>query len=211
MELQKTKYISETPEIELAATIKKFCDLVEMQPPSQAKEFVNLLRLGFGRYPFEMLENAFTMWMLKRSEVRATKVCNIKWISDVLNEYIENNRHILQRKPKPQHIAIEAPKVEVPDLQKVVKNMFAEVTANHKAVVFPSVFAKAWDELPPTKVKKSHYEKYLEFIANREAYNLISSKTLIGDHKVKREHLPEVVVQKAALMMAYLEGAQNDN
>jgi hypothetical protein len=89
--------------------------------------------------------------------------------------------------------------------------MFVEVTANHKAVVFPSVFAKAWDELPPTKVKKSHYEKYLEFIANSEAYNLISSKTLIGDHKVKREHLPQVVVQKAALMMAYLEGATNDN
>ena len=108
MELQKVKYISDTPDVELAATIKKFCDLVEMQPPSQAKEFINLLRLGLGRYPFEMLENAFTMWMLKRSEVRATKICNIKWISDLLNEYIENNRHILQRKPKVQHIAIEA-------------------------------------------------------------------------------------------------------
>jgi hypothetical protein len=131
MELQKVKYISDTPDVELAATIKKFCDLVEMQPPSQAKEFINLLRLGFGRYPFEMFENAFTMWMLKRSEVRATKICNIKWISDVLNEYIENNRHILQRKPKAQHIAIEAPKVEAPDLQKIVKNMFVEVTANH--------------------------------------------------------------------------------
>jgi hypothetical protein len=59
MEIQKTKYISDTPDVELAATIKKFCDLVEMQPPSQAKEFINLLRLGFGRYPFEMLENAF--------------------------------------------------------------------------------------------------------------------------------------------------------
>jgi hypothetical protein len=65
MEIQKTKYISDTPDVELAATIKKFCDLVEMQPPSQAKEFINLLRLGFRRYPFEMLENAFTMWMLK--------------------------------------------------------------------------------------------------------------------------------------------------
>jgi hypothetical protein len=47
MELQKVKYISDTPDVELAATIKKFCDLVEMQPPSQAKEFINLLRLGF--------------------------------------------------------------------------------------------------------------------------------------------------------------------
>jgi hypothetical protein len=52
MELQKTKYISDTPDVELAATIKKFCDLVEMQPPSQAKEFINLLRLGFRALPF---------------------------------------------------------------------------------------------------------------------------------------------------------------
>jgi hypothetical protein len=59
MELQKVKYISDTPDVELAATIKKFCDLVEMQPPSQAKEFINLLRLGFGRYPFEMLRKCF--------------------------------------------------------------------------------------------------------------------------------------------------------
>jgi hypothetical protein len=87
--------------------------------------------------------------------------------------------------------------------------MFAEVTANHKAVVFPKrICERRGMNCHRQKFKKSHYEKYLEFIANREAYNLISSKTLIGDHKVKREHLPEVVVQKAALMMAYLEGAQ---
>jgi hypothetical protein len=68
---------------------------------------------------------------------KGDKDLQYKWISDVLNEYIENNRHILQRKPKAQHIVLEAPKVEAPDLQKIVKNMFVEVTANHKAVVFP--------------------------------------------------------------------------
>jgi hypothetical protein len=151
--------------------------------PSQ--RIYKFIAIGVWALPFRDARKCFHDVDAKAFGVRATKICNIKWISDVLNEYIENNRHILQRKPKAQHIAIEAPKVEAADLQKIVKNMFAEVTANHKAVVFPSVFAKAWDELPPTKVKKSHYEKYLEFIANREAYNLISSKTLIGNHKVK--------------------------
>jgi hypothetical protein len=169
------------------------------------------IAIGFRALPVRDVGKCFHDVDVETFGSKGDKDLQYKVDFDVLNEYIENNRHILQRKPKAQHIAIEAPKVEAPDLQKIVKNMFAEVTANHKAVVFPSVFAKAWDELPPTKVKKSHYEKYLEFIANREAYNLISSKTLIGDHKVKREHLPEVVVQKAALMMAYLEGATNDN
>jgi hypothetical protein len=52
MELQKTKYISDTPDVELAATIKKFCDLVEMQPPSQAKEFINSIAIGVWALPF---------------------------------------------------------------------------------------------------------------------------------------------------------------
>jgi hypothetical protein len=50
MELQKTKYISDTPDVELAATIKKFCDLVEMQPPNQAKEFINQYKVDFRRF-----------------------------------------------------------------------------------------------------------------------------------------------------------------
>lgn len=210
MEIKQYKYIADTPDVELAATVKQFCDLCDIETPKQAKEFINLLRLGFGRYPFEMLEKAFTAWMLNKSQVRSVKSCNIKWISDLLNEYIENNRHNLHRKPKTYVNAIEAPNSEPVDVQSMVRKMFDEIKTNHRAVVFPSIFAQAWDQMPPQKVKRAHYDRYLELVKNREMYNLISNKALRGKHKVKRDYLPEVVIQKAALMMAYLEGGNND-
>jgi hypothetical protein len=83
--------------------------------------------------------------------------------------------------------------------------MFAIIESDHKATIFPSVFASAWDSLPPTMVEETEYLRYLELIENREAYQVIRSTMLIGKHKVKRDKLNQDIIEKAASMMAYLK------
>lgn len=199
------KYILEAPDIDIAMVVKKFCDLSEIEPPRQGVEFVALLKLGFGRYPFDTLEKAFTNWMVSRTDIRPVKVCNIKWVSDVLNDYIERNNHTIQKKPKYPQMALESPKEEPVDYLSVAQRMFAAIEADHKATIFPSVFASAWDSMPPTMVEETEYLRYLDLIENREAYQIIRSRTLIGKHKVKRDKLNQELIEKAASMMAYLK------
>ena len=203
MGIQKTKYISDTPDVELAAMIKKFCDLVEMQPPSQAKEFINLLRLGFGRYPFEMLENAFTMWMLKRSEVRATKICNIKWISDVLNEYIANNRHKIQLKPK-RYLEIAAPEAPKVSRIKMAKDMFENIKIG-KGILYPLTLAMAYDEI---NIEVESFEDELTYIMNIEDKQTKKLIQLMGKKKVQRHDVSRDVYVKAAKMLNLLKNGK---
>lgn len=199
------KYILEAPDLDIAMVVKRFCDLSEIEPPRQGVEFVALLKLGFGRYPFDTLEKAFTNWMLSRTDIRPVKVCNIKWVSDVLNDYIERNAHTIQKKPKYPQNALESPKEEPVDYLSVAQRMFVTIEADHKATIFPSVFASAWDSMPPTIVEETEYLRYLDLIENREAYQIIRSRSLIGKHKVKRDKLNQELIEKAASMMAYLK------
>jgi hypothetical protein len=201
----ETNYILDSPDIDLAMVVKRFCDLSEIEPPRQGVEFIALLKLGFGRYPFETLENAFTHWMVNKTDIRPVKICNIKWISDVLNDYIERNAHTIKKKPKYPQMALESPKEEPVDYMSVARRMFAIIESDHKATIFPSVFASAWDSLPPTMVEETEYLRYLELIENREAYQVIRSTMLIGKHKVKRDKLNQDIIEKAASMMAYLK------
>lgn len=198
--MEKT-YISDMSIEAMSRQVVQFCALSGIEPPIASVEFYNLIKEAFGRHEAETMTNALKSWMVGKIEIRPVKQMNIRFISEILRAYIENHRHELRLKPK-QYLQLQAP--EQPKLSSLAmaKDMYAMIKSNAKTMVYPSIFAIAYDEVG---IDVNNYEDELTYIMNVEDVQMKNLVQLVGKKKVKRESLPRDVYVKAAKMLKLLK------
>ena len=198
-------YIQDTPKEIIIGHLRKLCSLGGIKPPTNGAEFVAFIQLGFGKWPVEIMDHAFTSYLMGQYEDKAPQVLNVRFVSNILNAYIKDNRHRIQKKPR-EYMQIEAPKNESPKMSKydLAKSNWHNVKEKN-AVVFPSILANAWHELEPKpQVDQNRTEELVEFINDNQARFYYKMKRERG-HKQKRNELDDQIIYNAAQMAQILE------
>lgn len=198
-------YIEQAQPEEIITHLRRLCNLGGIRPPQNGKEFVAFIQLGFGKWPVEIMDHAFTSYLMGQYEDKAPQVLNVRFVSNILNAYIKDNRHRIQKKPR-EYMQIEAPKDESPKMSKydLAKSNWQNVKEKN-AVVFPSILANAWDELnPKPQVDQNRTAELVEFINDNQARFYYKMKRERG-HKQKRNELNEQIIYNAAQMAQILE------
>lgn len=201
--MEKT-YISDMSIEAMSRQVVQFCALSGIEPPIASVEFYNLIKEAFGRHEAETMTNALKSWMVGKIEIRPVKQMNIRFISEILRAYIENHRHELRLKPK-QYLQLQAP--EQPKLSSLAmaKDMYAMMKSDAKTMVYPSIFAFAFDEVG---IEVENYEDELTYIINIQDAQIKNLVKSLGKRKVNKENLPREVYVKAAKMLNLLKNGK---
>ena len=198
-------YIQDTPKEIIIGHLRKLCSLGGIKPPTNGAEFVAFIQLGFGKWPIETMDHAFTNYLLGQYDEKAPQTLNVRFVSNVLNAYISENRHRIQKKPR-EYMQIDAPKDESPKMSKydLAKSNWQNVKEKN-AVVFPSILANAWDELEhKPQLDQTRTKELVEFIKGNNNRFYYKMKRERG-HKQKRNELDEQIIYNAAQMAQILE------
>lgn len=199
------KYIEEVPKETIAEHLRKLCSLGGIKPPSAGLEFIEFIQKGFARHSIDVIENAFANYLLGKYDIRQPQQLNVKFVSDILNRYISDNRHRLHIKPR-VYQQLEAPKEEKPtrSAEEMAKENWQKVKDNN-AVIFPSIYAKAWNELSDKpEVNQHQIDHYVELINDNQMRHFYKWKRERG-HKVKNHQYPDHILTAAACYIYYLE------
>lgn len=198
--MEKT-YITDMSIEAMSRQVVQFCALSGIEPPIASVEFYNLIKEAFGRHESETMTNALKSWMVGKIEIRPVKQMNIRFISEILRAYIENHRHELKLKPK-QYLQIAAP--EQPKLSSLAmaKDMYAMMKSDAKTMVYPSIFAFAFDEVG---IEVENYEDELTYIINVQDAQIKNLVRTFGKRKVRDKELPREIYIKAAKMLKLLK------
>ena len=198
-------YIQDTPKEIIIGHLRKLCSLGGIKPPTNGAEFVAFIQLGFGKWPIETINHAFTNYLLGQYNEKAPQTLNVRFVSNVLNAYISENRHRIQKKPR-EYMQIDAPKDESPKMSKydLAKSNWQNVKEKN-AVVFPSILANAWDELEhKPQLDQTRTKELVEFIKGNNNRFYYKMKRERG-HKQKRNELDEQIIYNAAQMAQILD------
>lgn len=198
-------YIQDTPKEIIIGHLRKLCSLGGIKPPTNGAEFVAFIQLGFGKWPIDIMDHAFTNYLLGQYDEKAPQTLNVRFVSNVLNAYISENRHRIQKKPR-EYMQIDAPKDESPKMSKydLAKSNWQNVKEKN-AVVFPSILANAWDELEhKPQLDQTRTKELVEFIKGNNNRFYYKMKRERG-HKQKRNELDEQIIYNAAQMAQILE------
>ena len=198
-------YIQDTPKEIIIGHLRKLCSLGGIKPPTNGAEFVAFIQLGFGKWPIETMDHAFTNYLLGQYNEKAPQTLNVRFVSNILNAYISENRHRIQKKPR-EYMQIDAPKDESPKMSKydLAKSNWQNVKEKN-AVVFPSILANAWDELEhKPQLDQTRTKELVEFIKGNNNRFYYKMKRERG-HKQKRNELDEQIIYNAAQMAQILE------
>ena len=197
-------YIQDTPKEIIIGHLRKLCSLGGIKPPTNGAEFVAFIQLGFGKWPIETMDHAFTNYLLGQYNEKAPQTLNVRFVSNLLNAYINDNRHRIQKKPR-EYMQIEAPKDESPKMSKMdlAKDHWAKVKEGN--IIFPSILANAWLELDnKPQVDQNRTAELVEFINDNQSRFYYKMKRERG-HKQKRSQLDEEIINNAARMAYYLD------
>ena len=98
----ETKFIRNAELSEIAEHLKWLCNMGDILPPSNPKEFVIFLKLTFGKYDIKLIKNASQFWAAGNlPSHKPIKQLNMFWISTLLNAYLDvNGRLIPTEQPK---------------------------------------------------------------------------------------------------------------
>ena len=198
-------YIQDTPKEIIIGHLRKLCSLGGIKPPTNGAEFVAFIQLGFGKWPIETMDHAFTNYLLGQYNEKAPQTLNVRFVSNILNAYISENRHRIQKKPR-EYMQIDAPKDESPKMSKydLAKSNWQNVKEKN-AVVFPSILANAWDELEhKPQLDQTRTKELVEFIKGNNNRFYYKMKRERG-HKQKRNELDEQIIYNAAQMAQILD------
>ena len=198
-------YIEQAPKEQIIRPLRRLCSLGGIKPPTNGTEFVAFIQLGFGKWPIETMEEAFNNYLLGQYNERPPQTLNVRFVSNILNAYIKDNRHRIQKKPR-EYMQIEAPKDQSPKMSKyeLAKSNWQNVKEKN-AVVFPSILANAWEELnPKPQVDQTRTKELVEFINDNQARFYYKMKRERG-HKQKRNELDDQIIYNAAQMAQILE------
>ena len=196
-------YITDNTIEAMSREIARFCALSGIEPPIASVDFFNLIKEAFGRYPSETMTNAFKDWMVGKIDIRPVKQINIRFISEILRTYIENNRHQIQLKPK-RYLEIAAPEAPKVSRMKMAKDMFENIKIG-KGIVYPSILAMAYDEI---NIEVESFEDELTYIMNIEDKQIKKMIQLMGKKKVQRHDVSRDVYVKAAKMLNLLKNGK---
>ena len=198
-------YIQDTPKEIIIGHLRKLCSLGGIKPPTNGAEFVAFIQLGFGKWPIETMDHAFTNYLLGQYNEKAPQTLNVRFVSNILNAYISENRHRIQKKPR-EYMQIDAPKDESPKMSKydLAKSNWQNFKEKN-AVGFPSILANAWDELEhKPQLDQTRTKELVEFIKGNNNRFYYKMKRERG-HKQKRNELDEQIIYNAAQMAQILD------
>ena len=185
--------------------ISKMCRLAGIDPPPNGKEFVAFIQISYGRYPYDILDKAVTSWIMGHIDVKAPKVMNVKFMSDVVRLYIESNRHNIQKKER-EYIQIAPPVPEKKsNIIDIAKENYLKVKQGNKLHMFPFTMAMAYDDL--NEEVTGNIDEKVEFIKTHEEMMRKYSEAQWGKNKIKLNNkINDDTYKKAAKFAIWCDG-----
>lgn len=196
-------YLQEVTTEEIVPIISKFCRLAGIDPPPNGREFIAFIQLGYGKYPLAVVDKAVDSWVMGSIDVKAPKVMNVKFMSDVIRLYIEANHHNIQKKPR-EYKMLSAPEPPKTDIVQVAKMNYTKIKAGERIDIFPTTMALAWDELN-TEVS-GNVQEAIAFIKGHEIGMKNHYIKKLGKIKVNNYAISEDIYQKAAKFILWCDG-----
>lgn len=196
-------YLQEVTTEEIVSIISKFCRLAGIDPPPNGREFIAFIQLGYGKYPLTVVDKAVDSWVMGSIDVKAPKVMNVKFMSDVIRLYIEANHHNIQKKPR-EYKMLAAPEPPKTDIVQVAKMNYTKIKAGERIDIFPTTMALAWDELN-TEVS-GNVQDAIEWIKSHEMGMKNHYIKKLGKIKVKQYAISDDIYKKAAKFILWCNG-----
>jgi hypothetical protein len=184
--------------------ISKICRLGGIDPPPNGREFIAFIQISYGKYPYDILDKAVISWVNGHIDVKAPKVMNVKFMSDVVRLYIESNRHNIQKKER-EYLMIKAEENRKADMIQVAKTNYTKVKNGEKVNIYPLTMALAFDELgiEPT----GNVLDKIEFIKTHEAAMRNEMLNKLGKNKIKSDYgINDEIYHKAAKFALWCDG-----
>ena len=196
-------YLQEVTTEEIVPIISKFCRLAGIDPPPNGREFIAFIQLGYGKYPLTVVDKAVDSWVMGSIDVKAPKVMNVKFMSDVIRLYIEANHHNIQKKPR-EYKMLSAPEPPKTDIVQVAKMNYTKIKAGERIDIFPTTMALAWDELNTEVI--GNVQDAIEWIKSHEMGMKNHYIKKLGKIKVNNYAISEDIYQKAAKFILWCNG-----
>jgi len=108
-------YVIDCDNQALGNEIQRLCVLADIKIPETPKLVVEFVRENFGKLPLPIIRKAFDNWIAGRTDIRKPMNMNAHFISSILRNYVDGNRHNISLKPRKM---LESPKNEPSEEQK---------------------------------------------------------------------------------------------
>lgn len=131
--MEQTIFIKDMSNKAIGDHIGRLCVMADIEPPEDGKSIVEFLRDKFWKYDANVIPNAFDTWMAgKYPDIMRVKKINMVFLSLILNEFIQNNYHKIQRYSPP---ALPPPPPSTEELERIAQRSL-EMTTNEWLVVY---------------------------------------------------------------------------
>ena len=144
------KYIEDLNESEIKDQINFICRNADITPPSNGREFIAILQLAFGKWQDDIFQKSFMAYVTGKLDVPRSKTMTTLFLSTVVNEYIQLNRHVLRQKPIVYH-ALPAPEIDLKEQQlkayEIARDTYFEIKKGRNLDLFITSLAIQCDQL----------------------------------------------------------------
>jgi hypothetical protein len=116
--MQTEMYIGDCNNQVIGMEIQRCCVLSDIQIPETPALVVNFIRDNFSKLPFGVLPKCIDYFVAGKSSVKRPLKMNAHFLSLILREYIELNRHVIKMKPQ---VYLSAPAKQETETDRLVQ------------------------------------------------------------------------------------------